>query len=150
MPLFMTMQDQETLRAWAAPRCGMPDNLFPDGAHALGVIDDDGAIMAVGVYIPLFDNTVECHFASNETRRWATRAILAAFCAYPFHQFTCKLLTATVNPANINVLVACLKAGWQIEGRIRRAMPDGADGIVLSMTQEDCKFFTQEAKNGKQ
>lgn len=149
MPLRFTMQEQDTLLAWAAPRCGMPGCVFPDPAVALGVIDEDGTIFAVAVYIPLYSGSVECHFASNGTRRWASRENLAAMARYPFHQFQCDRLTATVEATDIATLTSCIKAGWQIEARYRNAMASGADAIVLSMTEEDCKFLIEEVHYGR-
>jgi hypothetical protein len=148
MPLQFTTEEQDTLLAWAAPRCGMPGCVFPPSAHALGVVSKAGDILAVGVYIPLFTGGVECHFASSGTKRWATRDGLRALFAYPFLLMGADRITAVVAADDISTLAPCIKSGWQIEARIRNAMPSGSDGIALSMTKGQCDWLETEVSHG--
>lgn len=149
MPHHYTMQDQDTLLAWAAPRCGMPGCTFPAASHAIGVVTEDGEILAVGVYIPLFSGEVECHFASNGTRRWATKGTLQIIFSYAFHALGAERITCMIEATDVPTLTLCLKTGWQMEARVRQAMPTGADGIIFSMMKDECFWLEMEIDDGR-
>lgn len=147
MRLRYTIQDQETLLAWAAPRCGIPGRLFPETATALGACDaDTGSIKAVAIFVPFYDGEVDCHFASDGSRRWAFREGIREMFAYPFLRMGADRMITTVAAHDVDTLVGCIKAGWQIEGRVRRAMP-GDDGILMTMLRTECPWLTDDERN---
>ena len=144
MPLRYTMQDQDTLLAWAAPRCDVAFLEFPEPSIALGAYDaDTGAIRAVAVYVQFYEGEVDCHFASDGSRQWARREGLREMFAYPFFRMGARRIQTTVAAHDIDTLVLCIKTGWQIEGRIRAAMPND-DGILLTMLRGECPWLEGE------
>lgn len=149
MPLRYTMHDQDTLLAWAAPRCGIAGRDFPTQSVALGAFDaETGAIRAVAVYVALYDGEVDCHFASDGSRQWARRDGLREMFAYPFFRMDARRIQTTVAAHDIDTLVLCIKTGWQIEGRMRAAMP-GDDGILLTMLRGECPWLDGGNTHGR-
>lgn len=141
MPLRYTMQDQETLLAWAAPRCGIAGREFPEQSLAMAAFDaETGAIRATAIYVPLYQGEVDCHFASDGSRQWARREGLREMFAYPFFCMAANRIQTTVAANDTDTLVLCIKTGWQIEGRLRAAMPSG-DGVLLTMLRGECPWL---------
>lgn len=129
----------EILLPWAAERIGIPQ--FRDDARAIGI--GDGQIRGVVVYDCF--GLVDCnmHVASDGSRRWLTRQVLAHVFAYPFIQLKLRRVTALVPASNHHALRFDRKLGFRDEGYFRHAMP--ADDIVaLGMLRAECRFIPEE------
>lgn len=140
MTLALTFEDQEGLLAWAAPRLDLPR--WPDGAKGLGVYEaETGDIRAVMVMVQTYSTSCDLHFATDGSRRWATRNILGGLFGYVFVLRGVPQVNITVEPDNVPALVMNLKLGFQIEARMRGIMSDGGDAIVMSMRATDCPWI---------
>ena len=145
--LRLSIADQDRYKDWAAARCRMGDAKFHEQAYAVACLDDDREIRAVAVFYETYDGHYDVHFASDGSRRWATKNILRGMYAFGFVTLQADVLWTTTGASDIPCLVADIKCGWQIEGRVRQTMPDGSDGILMSMRVGDCVYF-QEVANG--
>lgn len=140
---------QDVYLAWAAPRVGLLDGVFPDNAQAMAVVDDETkAIKAVAVYVQTYAGVIDMHFASDGSRRWANRSILGGIFGYAFYFLGAQRLTNVARASDKSTLVMEIKLGWQIEARLRGAMDDGEDGILLSMLKDECDWIKDGDTHG--
>lgn len=148
MSLVLTVENQTTLKAWAAARLEI-NGVWPASADALGILDGEtGAIRAVLIVVQTYAEHCDVCIATDETRRWATRNTLGGIFGFIFLVRGNKIARATISHDNIPSLVMCIKMGWQIEGRIRRADNEGRDGIIMSMTREECAWIREDSDHG--
>jgi len=149
LKLALTAEDQETLMAWAAPRCGIANSTFPFGSFAVAVTEaDTGNIRAVVIYVPTYGREMDIHFATDRSRLWASRSVLSGVFGFAF---TVRGATRLVGRGSVNnpeLLSLMIRTGWQIEGRERGYMDDGSDAIVFTMRPEECPWI-KEKQNGR-
>jgi RimJ/RimL family protein N-acetyltransferase len=60
---------------------------------------------------------------------------------YPLRQLGCVRITAPIADGNDGAIRFVTKLGFQLEGRLRKAMPDGADRLIYGLLKEDCKWL---------
>lgn len=151
MTLILTMEDQTTLKAWAAPRCDCPGP-WPPNAIAMGVVDDEtGAIRAVWVIVHTYQTHCDVHMASDGSRGWATRNTLAGLWGYIFFVLGASIAHGIVGAGNVQAICSALKMGFEIETRLRNIMDDGSDGVMIVMHRDRCKWIQdQEIKHGQE
>ena len=81
------------------------------------------------------------HIAAVPGRRWMTRDFLRVAFRYPFWQLGCRRVTGYVPASNADALRFDLHLGFVQEGRMREALPDGEDVIVLGMLRNECRWL---------
>ena len=148
MSLQIIVDNQSTLKAWAAARLeiGGP---WPQSTEALGIIDaETGAIRAVLIVVQTYAEQCDVSIATDESRKWATRNILGGIFGFIFLIKRNKIARVTISHNNVPSLVMCIKMGWQIEGRIRDADNEGSDGIIMSMTRDECVWIKEAPSHG--
>ncbi len=104
---------------------------------AIGIIDDDQLIAGV-VYHNYRDQIIEASMASISPR-WCNRRVGRALLSYPFEQLKVRRFEMTVAKRNKRMRRFLERLGFQFEGRRRKAMPDGRDGIQYSMLRHDAE-----------
>lgn len=136
-------QDPEYLK-WAAERIGIAS--FRPDAKTL-TITRGGQISGVIVYDTF--STVDCNIsaASDGSRRWMSRELLAAIFKYPFLQLGLRRVTAIVATRNTTSLNYCKNMGFRKEGYCPHAMVDD-DAWILGMLREDCRFIPRSNITG--
>ena len=134
---------RDELLAFAAP---ILDCAFFEDAQAIGV-EQEGRIVAAVVYEGFTDWDCRIHVASDGSRRWLSRGFLVRVFAYPFLQCGLRRVTALVEEGNRAALKLDLGIGFQVEGRLKDATPEG-DMIVLGMTRARCPWIPKEARHG--
>lgn len=117
---------------WAEDVIGLE---FRSDAESIGLADEAGKIRAAVV----FDNFSKCdvnmHVASDGSRAWLNREYIVRCFAYPFVQLGMRRVTGLVPANNADALRFDLRLGFEIEGRLRDALPD-QDIILLGMTRD--------------
>lgn len=140
---------QTELLDWAAARIGV--SRWPLDTVTIGVERDDGTgrgeICAVVAFNQFLDASCSAHIATDGRRRWASRGILAAWCAYPFIQCGLRRVTAPIPAGNIPAVINALKLGFRFEGMLRHAQADG-DLVLLGMLREECPWLPRMAPSG--
>lgn len=147
MPLYLSNEDPDRFLAWAQKKIGFPGT-WPQGARALAALDGDtDAIRAVLVTVQTYDGIIDAHIASDGKRTWATRNILGGFFGYLFLVRGARRVQIIQDPENTDAVMMSVKLGFAFEGRAAAALDNGKDGVILSMTPDQCKWI-KEQSNG--
>lgn len=109
----------------------------------------DGNLVAGVAYANWNGVNVECHIASDGSRRWATREYLWTIFDYPFNQLGVKRLTVCVGDGNRDSHRFVKHLGFILEAKLKDAHPTG-DIHIYRMDRQNCRFlrkgFTDEQK----
>ena len=132
----------EYLKTWTAKQIGI-DGFGP--SVAIGV-QRDGEIIAAAVYHDLRQGQIEASIASASLR-WASRSVLHALFAYPFHQVGATRLLVQCSEANEKAMKMNRQLGFTQEGRLRQLYAP-YDAVLWGMLREECKWI-KEKSNGK-
>lgn len=87
------------------------------------------------------DGNISMHVASDGSRRWLAREFLHCVFRYPFNQLRVKRITLFIDEANLDSLRFAHHLGFQIEGVLRRALPNNHNLVVAGMLREECRWL---------
>jgi len=115
-----------------------------------------GKIVAGVAYANWNGVNVECHIASDGSRRWLTREYLTTIFDYPFNQigirpdgtrYGANRITVVVGEGNTDSNRFVKNLGFELESRLEAAHPTG-DLLVYRMFRDRCRFLqvTHEQK----
>ena len=106
---------------------------------AIGIIDDDGKLVAGLVYHNWYPETgvIEMSVAAIN-KRWITRTVLRAIFAYPFGQLDCQLVVFRVAPAD-KALRRILKAVGATEHVIPRLRGRNEAEVIITLADDAWK-----------
>ena len=110
---------------------------FGPGARAIGVIDEDGKLIAGLVhanYDPL-SATIEINGAAVD-KRWLTRGTIARMYQYPFVTCGCQMVWQRT-PADNEELLGMLAAYDYAFIKVPRMFGRDRDGVLCTLTVED-------------
>lgn len=110
---------------------------FGPGAKAIGVIDEDGKLLAGLVYTNYdpISATMEVNGASI-SKRWLTRGTIARMYQYPFVQCGCQMIFQRT-PADNEYLLGMLAAYDYTFLKVPRMFGRERDGVLCTLTVED-------------
>lgn len=130
---------------WVAKRVRATDGLGTD----IGIgWEKHGELIAGVAYANWNGVNVECHIASDGSRRWLTREYLWTIFHYPFCQLGAKRITVCVAQGNADSARFVKHLGFTIEARLKDAHPTG-DIQIFCMNRRDCRFIQMESHDGK-
>jgi hypothetical protein len=111
---------------------------FPSTARAIGVIDDDGLLIAGLVYHNYEPEAeiIEISGAALPKKYWLTRETLRRMYQYPFLQIGCQMVFQR-NSANDERLLGMLAAYGYTLIRVPRMLGRDHDGVICTLTYED-------------
>jgi hypothetical protein len=144
--LRVTVADQRRYLDWSAPICGTPR--WPDDTEAVAIVDETDAIRGVMLLNLRQNDSCMVHFASDGSRRWATRKTLEWLFGYLFLYKRMTRVCAITPVHNIETIVSVVRLGFQFEGRQRAGSMDGSDAIMLGMLASDCRWIKPEDHHG--
>lgn len=136
--------EEHRLVPWARERIGVSG--FDDDARTIG-LERDGQLVAVVVYDSFHATDVQMHIASDGTKRWMTRELLASAFWYPFVQVGLLRVTGLVPAHNKEALAFDQHLGFVIEGYHPRAGEHGEDLVSLGMLRERCRWIPEKYRN---
>ena len=113
---------------------------LPLDSFCIGVVDDNDELQG-GVVFTSFDGVGVTLHSAGKNRMWLNRMFLKAVFSYPFKQLKCKRLSTLVRADNPHAAVIAEKAGFTLEGRLRKAEIDGCDLLVYGMLKEECPWL---------
>lgn len=145
--LLLTQNHQATLLAWAAEVIRPGGFVWPKNAHAIGVIDH-GWLRAVVVLVQTYGADCDVHFASDGSRAWASRNVLAGLFGYAFLLRGVRRVQCWAGVSNTPCLTALRKAGFTEIGYVPGGMDDGEDAIMFSMLRSDCRWIKGRKSDG--
>lgn len=100
----------------------------------------DGEIVAGVAYANYNGINMECHIASDGSKRWLTREYLRTIFDYPFKQANVRRITACVGEGNIESRKFVEHLGFRLEAKLRSAHPTG-DIFIYRMWRDECRFI---------
>lgn len=134
----LVLDDKARCGAWALERIAHVPS-WGEWFEAIG-LERDGDLLAVVVYNLWSGADIAMHVAAMPGRRWMTRAFLRAVFRYPFVQLECQRVTGYVPASNADALRFDRHLGFVEEGRMREALPNGEDVIVLGLLKRECRW----------
>lgn len=143
MPHFEIHDD--VLFGYDAEICEMVRQRIPhafegfDGAVGLGVVKN-GKLVG-GVVFDKYTGRDILMSAAFDHPGWCTRKTLRRLFAYPFQQLGCVRITTITRADNDKALRIDEGLGFKREGVLRKFFPGDADGIVLSILRDECKWL---------
>lgn len=132
------LDDKARCGAWALERIAHVPS-WGEWFEAIG-LERDGDLLAVVVYNLWSGADIAMHVAAMPGRRWMTRGFLRAVFRYPFVQLGCRRVTGYVPASNADALRFDRHLGFVEEGRMREALPNGEDVIVLGLLKRECRW----------
>ena len=145
----LTFDHSDQLAAFFAPRVGVEAGDLPADMELMGALDSKGQIRAVFGYNAHYGHYLTMHIATDGSKAWATRHVLACMFGYPFHAKGVTRINALVPAQNVSVQILCLKLGFRIEATIRCGADDGSDGILFGMLAHECRWL-KETRHGEE
>ena len=103
----------------------------------------DGQIVAGVAYANWNGPNVECHIASDGSKKWLSRLFLWAMFDYPFNQLGCNRITACVGEGNSQSRNFVVRLGLTLETTLEAAHPSG-DLYIYRMWKKDCAWISQD------
>lgn len=103
----------------------------------------DGEIVAGVAYANWNGVNVECHIASDGSKRWATREYLWTIFDYPFRQLKVNRITVCVGEGNTASRRFVEKLGFTHEATLDSAHPSG-DLLIYRMWSDNCRWISSD------
>lgn len=125
---------------WIAHRTGEFNGFGTD----IGIGWQRGGEIVAGVAYANWNGVnVECHIASDESRRWLTRPYLWTIFDYPFCQLKVNRITVCVGEGNKDSRRFVEHLGFELETTLDAAHPTG-NLLIYRMWKKDCRWISQE------
>lgn len=100
----------------------------------------DGQIIAGVAYASWNGVNVECHIASDKSKKWLTKQYLWTIFDYPFNQLKAKRITVCVGAGNEESTRFVKHLGFRLEAKLKDAHPTG-DLQIFRMFANECRFL---------
>lgn len=102
--------------------------------------EKDGRLVAGVAYANWNGVNVECHIASDRSKRWLTREFLHAIFWYPFEQLKVNRITVCVGEGNADSNRFVKHLGFVLESSLVGAHPTGKLHIYR-LWRHECRFL---------
>lgn len=102
----------------------------------------NGQIIAGVAYANWNGVNVECHIASDRSRRWMTRRYLWTIFHYPFRQLGAKRITVCVGEGNRDSRRFVEHLGFSLEAKLSKAHRTG-DLMIYRMFENECRWIRE-------
>lgn len=132
------LDDKARCGAWALERIAHVPS-WGEWFEAIG-LERDAELVAAVIFNLWSGADIAMHIAAVPGRRWMTREFLRAAFRYPFVQLECQRVTGYVPASNADALRFDRHLGFVEEGRMREALPNGEDVIVLGLLKRECRW----------
>lgn len=110
--------------------------------------EKDGRLVAGVAYANWNGVNVECHIASDRSKRWLTKRFLWTIFDYPFNQLGADRITVCVGQGNRDSTRFVEHLGFILEARLKAAHPTG-DLLIFCMKRQDCRFIQKRIHREK-
>lgn len=119
-------------------------DFWKQDAEALGVyeVQPDGTATIAAVFVVecIKSHTLDLHFRTAQTKRWATRQVLQKVSEWVF-QDSINRVQGVVGIDNKDMHKIAARLGFMPEGRMRDGHGRGCDAILYAITREDCRWL---------
>jgi hypothetical protein len=134
MKILRFERDKEAI-AWARKVIGL-DGMAGD-ATTVSLVDDAGEFVAVTVFSAYTGTNVDVHIAARPMAHWPYRSYFGAAFELPFMVLKVPRVTGLIRAENLRAQRFVTRLGFQYEGRMRKAFPDGGDLTLYGLLRED-------------
>lgn len=135
---------QEEAIAWARKRMKLHGSY--GRSMAVSMVNERGEFLAVTVYSGFTEVNIDMHVAGKPGARWANPDFFNASFRFPFVQYQAQRITGLVREGTPHIGDFLTRLGFQLEGRLRKAFPEGDDLLMYGFLKED--FFNHKWYRG--
>ena len=121
--------------AWAKGVIGI-DGITKD-VTTVSMVDDKDEFLAVTVFSAHTGTNIDMHIAARPKSHWLSRSFFNASFELPFRVLQVPRVTGLIRAKNLDAQRFASRLGFQYEGRLRKAFPDGEDLILYSLLREE-------------
>ena len=121
--------------AWAKKVIGI-DGMSGD-VTAVSLLDDKGDFLAVTVFSAYTGTNIDMHIAARPKSHWLSRSFFNASFELPFRVLEVPRVTGLIRAENLKAQRFVTRLGFQYEGRMRKAFPDGGDLVLYGLLREE-------------
>ena len=121
--------------AWAKKVIGI-DGMSGD-VTAISLLDDKGDFLAVTVFSAYTGTNIDMHIAARPKSHWLSRSFFNASFELPFRVLEVPRVTGLIRAENLKAQRFVTRLGFQYEGRMRKAFPDGGDLMLYGLLREE-------------
>lgn len=129
---------------WVMERCD--SEWFAGRGVTLGLTDSLGNLIAGCVFENFNGTNLFIHAASRP--HGLTEEFLHACFHFSFIENHCRRISCVVDESNTTCQRFVRSVGWTEEGRLKGAGLHEGDLILYKMTPFECKWLTEDEKNG--
>ena len=104
---------------------------------AISLVDDNDEFLAVTVFSAYTGVNIDMHIASRPKSQWLSRSFFNASFELPFLRLQVPRVTGLIRAENLRAQRFASRLGFQFEGRMRKAFPDGGDLVLYGMLREE-------------
>lgn len=121
--------------AWAKKVIGI-DGMTGD-VTSVSLVDDNNEFVAVTVFSAYTGTNIDMHIAARHKSNWLSRRYFNAAFELPFMVLEVPRVTGLIRAENLNAQHFVARLGFQYEGRMRKAFPDGGDLVLYGLLREE-------------
>ena len=121
--------------AWAKKVIGI-DGITGD-VTSVSLVDDNDDFLAVTVFSAYTGTNIDMHIAARTKSHWLSRSYFNASFELPFRVLEVPRVTGLIRAENLDAQRFVSRLGFQYEGRMRKAFPDGGDLVLYGLLREE-------------
>lgn len=128
------LEPQETILQWAASqlRCQ-----FHPPCFAVGVVSSSGTLVGAAIFNDYADRNIELTMVGRGVWSRSVRSLMAHIA---FEGCQAQRVTVRTRKKNKTLRALISKAGWKMEGTLRRWYTDD-DAVIYSMLKDECPWL---------
>ncbi len=132
---ILRVERKDEAVAWAKKVIGI-DGMSGD-VTAISLLDDNGEFLAVTVFSAYTGTNIDMHIAARPKSHWLSRSFFNASFELPFLVLKVPRVTGLIRAENLKAQRFVTRLGFQYEGRMRKAFPDGGDLMLYGLLREE-------------
>lgn len=132
---ILRFERNEEAVAWAKQIIGI-DGMTGD-VTSVSLVDDAGDFLAVTVFSSYTGTNIDMHIAARPKSHWLSRSYFNAAFELPFLVLEVPRVTGLIRAENLDAQRFVSRLGFQYEGRMRKAFPDGGDLVLYGLLREE-------------
>lgn len=121
--------------AWAKRIIGI-EGMTGD-VTAVSLVDENDQFLAVTVFSAYTGTNIDMHIAARPKSHWLSRSFFNASFELPFLVLEVPRVTGLIRAENLDAQRFVSRLGFQYEGRMRKAFPDGGDLVLYGLLREE-------------
>lgn len=133
--------NREVIGPWVLGQIRDNVNLNTD-FNTIGIVRD-GALIGGVIYhcYRSSDVVTDVEMVAAGVPGWLSKRSLKAIFGYPFADLGCTRVTVICSKKNKRARKMVEGLGYTLEGKVRRAMQDGADAMIYGMLKQECRWI---------